>query len=56
MSQWLRATVNVDYHVAFDGNFYSAPYSLVQQIVEVRATPWSARRILYQFELSEMLV
>ena len=39
MSQWLRATVNVDYHVAFDGNFYSAPYTLVQQIVEVRSTP-----------------
>ena len=39
MSQWLRATVNIDYHVAFDGNFYSAPYTLVQQIVEVRSTP-----------------
>jgi transposase len=39
MSQWLRATVNIDYHVAFDGNFYSAPYTLVQQPVEVRATP-----------------
>jgi transposase len=39
MSQWLRASVNIDYHVAFDGNFYSAPYTLVQQIVEVRSTP-----------------
>jgi transposase len=39
MSQWSRATVNIDYHVAFDGNFYSAPYTLVQQIVEVRSTP-----------------
>jgi len=28
MSQWSRATVNIDYHIAFDGNFYSVPYAL----------------------------
>jgi len=39
MSQWMRATVNIDYHIAFDGNFYSVPYTLVQQLVEVRSTP-----------------
>ena len=39
MSQWTRATVNIDYHIAFDGNFYSVPYTLVQQLVEVRSTP-----------------
>jgi hypothetical protein len=39
MSQWARATVNIDFHVAFDGNFYSVPYTLVQQVVEVRSTP-----------------
>ena len=39
MSQWARATVNIDYHVAFDGNFYSVPHTLVQQVVEVRSTP-----------------
>jgi len=39
LSQWLRARVNIDYHVAFDGNFYSVPYTLVQQVVEVRSTP-----------------
>jgi transposase len=39
MSQWARATVNIDYHVACDGNFYSVPYTLVQQVVEVRSTP-----------------
>jgi len=39
MSQWARATVNIDYHIAFDENFYSVPYTLVQQIVEVRSTP-----------------
>ena len=39
MSEWRRATVNIDYHIAFDGNFYSVPYTLVQQLVEVRSTP-----------------
>lgn len=39
MSQWSRATVNIDYHAVFDRNFYSVPYSLVQQIVEIRSTP-----------------
>jgi len=39
MSQWSRATVNIDYHIAFEGNFYSVPYTLVQQVVEVRSTP-----------------
>jgi hypothetical protein len=39
MSEWARATVNIDYHVAFDGNFYSVPYTLVQQVVEIRSTP-----------------
>jgi transposase len=31
--------VNIDYHIAFDANFYSVPYTLVQELVEVRATP-----------------
>ncbi len=39
MSQLSRATVNIDYHIAFDGNSYSVPYTLVQQVVEVRSTP-----------------
>ena len=39
MSQWSRARVNIDYHIAFDANLYSVPYRLVHQLVEVRATP-----------------
>ena len=39
MSQWSRARVNIDYHIAFDANLYSVPYTLVQEPVEVRATP-----------------
>lgn len=33
-----KATVGIDYHVAFDGNFYSVPYQLVRRPVHVRAT------------------
>ena len=39
LSQWSRARVNIDYHVAFDTNYYSVPYNLVQELVEVRSTP-----------------
>ena len=39
MSQWSRARVNIDYHIAFEGNFYSVPYTLLQEPVEVRSTP-----------------
>jgi transposase len=38
MSQWSYARVNIDYHIACDANFYSVPYALVQERVEVRAT------------------
>jgi transposase len=39
LSQWARARVNIDYHVSFEGNFYSVPYHLVQQPVEIRSMP-----------------
>ncbi len=32
------ARVNIDYHVEFDGRYYSVPYALVHAQVEVRAT------------------
>jgi hypothetical protein len=38
LSEWARARVNIDYHVAFDGNFYSVPYNLVHELVEIRST------------------
>ena len=34
--QW--ATVNIDYHVVVDRHFYSVPYALIHQEVEVRLT------------------
>ncbi len=33
-----KATANIDYHVEFDHHFYSVPYQLVRQRVEVWAT------------------
>ena len=36
---WSQSTVNIDYHIQFDHSFYSVPYTLTRQIVEVRATP-----------------
>jgi transposase len=33
-----EARVHIDYHVAFDGHFYSVPYQLIGEPVRVRAT------------------
>jgi hypothetical protein len=38
LSEWCRARVNIDYHVSFDSNFYSVPYNLVHEVVEIRST------------------
>jgi transposase len=35
---WETHRVNIDYHVAFDHHWYSVPYQLTQQEVEVRGT------------------
>ena len=34
---WETHRVNIDYHVEFDNHWYSVPYQLTQQEVEVRA-------------------
>lgn len=33
---WSRARVHIDYHIALDDRFYSVPYTLLKQEVEVR--------------------
>ncbi len=33
-----KVGVNIDYHVVFDGHYYSAPYQLVRKKVDLRAT------------------
>jgi transposase len=35
---WKIARVNIDYHVAFEKHFYSVPYTLIHQQVEIRAS------------------
>ena len=38
MWEWKTCTVNIDYHVELDNNFYSIPYQLVYEHVETRRT------------------
>ena len=38
LAAWKKATVSIDYHVAFDHRFYSVPFRLVRQKVDIRAT------------------
>jgi len=38
LAEWKKATVSIDYHVAFDHRFYSVPFRLVRQKVDIRAT------------------
>jgi transposase len=38
-AEWKVARLNIDYHAAFDGHFYSCPYQLVHLQVDIRATP-----------------
>ena len=37
-ARWKNARVNIDYHVAFEGHYYSVPHALVGQEVRIRAT------------------
>jgi len=37
-ADWKRVGVNIDYHIAFDDHFYSAPYTLVGEEMWCRAT------------------
>ncbi len=38
MAEWKDCTVNIDYHVEVDHNYYSVPYQLVGERAEARAT------------------
>lgn len=46
-AEWKKARVNIDYHIEFDGYYYSVPFALVHEQVEVRATV-STIEILYK--------
>ncbi len=46
-AEWRRVRVNIDYHVEFDRHYYSVPYTLARQTVELRVTA-STVEILHQ--------
>jgi len=46
LAEWGDATVNIDYHVAVEHNYYSVPYQLVHQRVEVRLSAATVEFIL----------
>ena len=37
-ADWKKAKVNIDYHIEVDRHFYSVPYQLVKESVEIRFT------------------
>ena len=37
-AEWKKARVHIDYHVEVDPHYYSVPYALVRQLVDVRLT------------------
>lgn len=37
-AQWKTARVNIDYHVEFEGHYYSVPYALAHERVDLRQT------------------
>lgn len=45
--EWKTAKVGIDYHIAADGHFYSVPYQLVGQQVEVRLSATTVE-VLYR--------
>jgi transposase len=41
LGHWKKARVNIDYHVEYERHYYSVPYSLLKEEVEIRATAMS---------------
>jgi hypothetical protein len=38
IASWKKAKVHIDYHVAVEKTYYSVPYTLIGQIVDIRYT------------------
>jgi transposase len=38
LHEWSTARVNIDYHIEFERHYYSVPYVLTGQLVEIRST------------------
>jgi transposase len=47
LSLWVRAVVNIDYHVQVEESFYSVPHTLARKPVEVRIAP-ATIEVFYQ--------
>jgi transposase len=37
-AEWGKATVNIDYHIEVDGHYYSVPFTLLRERLDVRLT------------------
>jgi len=37
-AEWYKARVNIDYHIAVDGHYYSVPFQLIHERLDVRLT------------------
>ena len=48
-AEWKVARVNIDYHIVFDDHFYSVPYQLIKEEVQVRATHQTVE-VIYKSE------
>ncbi|MEK7376546.1 MAG: IS21 family transposase, partial [Candidatus Margulisiibacteriota bacterium] len=48
-AQWKKVRVNIDYHVCFDDHYYSVPYTLIHQELEIKAT----RNVIEVFKKGE---
>ena len=46
IAQFKNARVNIDYHIAFEGHYYSVPQQHVGQVVELRITATSVEVLL----------
>lgn len=46
-ARWKKARVNIDYHVEVEHNYYSVPYQLVRQEVDIRFTSGTVE-VLYK--------
>lgn len=50
-AEWKKVMVNIDYHVCFNDHYYSVPYTLIRQELEIRA----ARNIIEIFKKGERI-
>jgi transposase len=44
-SEWLKATVNIDYHIEVDHHYYSVPFRLLRERLDVRLTATTVEAI-----------